>query len=47
MKSIKEWRDILDGREYREELTYGECEELIKEGIVVAFGASDDLIIFS
>lgn len=36
----------LDGRQYRSEITRAECEEARAAGLVVAFGASDDLLEF-
>lgn len=38
------WADKLEGREYRKEITKEEEEEAKAAGIVVAFGASDDLV---
>lgn len=37
------WERILSGREYGEELTSEEEEQLKKDELVVVFGASDDL----
>lgn len=42
-EKLKEWAGLLEGRNYREEITLTEAEELKKDGIVVIFGASDDL----
>ena len=36
----------LNGREYRSEITKDECAEAKSAGLVVVFGASDDLIEF-
>lgn len=43
MELLKEWAEILNGREYREELFLDEEKKLKEVGIVVVFGASDDL----
>lgn len=42
--TMKEWAKTLDGREYREELTKEEAEQAKKDGVVIAFGYSDDII---
>jgi len=36
----------LDGRQYRSEITKEECDIAAEYGVVVAFGASDDLMEF-
>lgn len=40
---LMNWERKLNGREYREELTDEEEQQLKKDGLVVVFGASDDL----
>jgi len=42
--NAKELAEKLTGREYRHEITKGEIEEAKASGLVVAFGASDDLL---
>jgi hypothetical protein len=42
--TLEEWANLLDGREYGEELTKEESERAKKEEVAVAFGASDDLL---
>jgi hypothetical protein len=44
--TINEWARKLNGREYREELTGEEEQELKADGLIAAFGASDDLLEF-
>lgn len=46
MYLLKEWADKLDGREYRDELTEKEEQALRNQGLVIVFGASDDLCEF-
>lgn len=43
---IKALASMLNGREYREEISSEECKVAQKSGLVVIFGASDDLIEF-
>jgi hypothetical protein len=43
---IKEFAKLLDGREYRREMTKQEEKQAKDLGFVVVFGASDDLIEF-
>ena len=45
--SPQELATRLNGREYRLEITKAECAEAKAAGLVVVFGASDDLAIFS
>lgn len=45
-QKVKEWVEKLNGREYGSELTASEAAELKAAGLVVVFGASDDLSIF-
>ena len=40
----EELAELLNGRQYRHEITDGEAEQANKDGLVVVFGASDDLI---
>jgi len=42
--NAKELAQRITGREYRHEITKGEIEEAKAAGLVVAFGASDDLL---
>lgn len=42
----KELADLLNGREYRDEITKEEAQQAKENGLVVVFGASDDLIEF-
>jgi hypothetical protein len=44
--TINEWAEKLTGREYREELTKEEEHALKADGLIAAFGASDDLLEF-
>lgn len=44
--TIKEFADMLNGREYGYEITHAECEQAKALGYVVVFGASDDLCEF-
>lgn len=44
---LKEWANKLNGREYGAELTPEEEKQLQKQGLIVVFGASDDLCEFS
>lgn len=46
MSKKKELAEKLNGRQYREEITDAECEEAKNNGLVVVFGASDDLTEF-
>jgi len=41
-----QFAEMLNGREYRHEITKEECRLAEKHGLVVAFGASDDLMEF-
>ena len=43
---LKEAAKLLDGREYREEMTQEEAKLLKEAGIVAVYGASDDLVEF-
>lgn len=43
----KEFAEKLDGREYRSEITREEHKEAFENGLVVVYGASDDLIEFN
>lgn len=43
MEKLEMWAKKLNNREYREELTKKEIDELEQDGIVAVFGASDDL----
>ena len=42
--NAKELAEKLDGREYRSEITREECDQAEEHGLVVMFGASDDLV---
>lgn len=44
--TIKELASILNGRKYRNEITKEEAKKAKEYGLVVVFGASDDLIEF-
>lgn len=46
-ENVKKWAEKLDGREYGNELTSDEITELEALGLVVVFGASDDLCEFN
>lgn len=43
---LKEWAHKINGREYGAELTSEEEKQLKKQGLIVVFGASDDLCEF-
>ena len=43
---LKEFANRLNGREYGQELTPAEAQRAKEAGIVVVFGASDDLMEF-
>ena len=45
-ENVKKWAEKLDGREIGNELTGDEIKELEALGLVVVFGASDDLCEF-
>lgn len=45
-ENVKKWAEKLDGRKYGSELTEIEEKELKALGLVVVFGASDDLCKF-
>lgn len=40
----EEWAKLLNGREYRHEITRQETEQALFEDMVIIFGASDDLV---
>jgi len=44
--NAKQLADMLNGREYRQEITTAEARDAKEAGLVVAFGASDDLLEF-
>jgi len=44
--NAKEWAERLNWREYREEMTSTEEKQAEEDGMVIVFGASDDLIEF-
>lgn len=44
--NVKEWAERLNWREYREEMTAEEEKQAAADGVVIVFGASDDLIEF-
>lgn len=44
--NAKELAALLNGREYRSEIKYGELIQAEADGLVVVYGASDDLIEF-
>lgn len=46
-ENVKKWAEKLDGREYGNELISDEITELEALGLVVVFGASDDLCEFN
>lgn len=46
-ENVKKWAEKLDGREYGNELTNDEITKLEALGLVVVFGASDDLCEFN
>ena len=46
MDLLTEWAKRLNGREYGNELTSDEEKQLKEQGLVVVFGASDDLCEF-
>lgn len=39
---VKQFAGMLDGREYLNEITRGECREAKEKGVVVVYGYSDD-----
>ena len=42
----EQFAEMLNGRQYREEITLKECKAAEENGLVVIFGASDDLVEF-
>lgn len=44
--TTKEWAILLNGREYTEEMTKSDEEQAKEDGVVIVFGASDDLLEF-
>ena len=44
--NLKEWAEKLNGREIGDEVTSAEAKQMADEGVIVAFGASDDLLEF-
>lgn len=42
--TVSEWASMLDGREYRSEVDAREHEHAKKDGVVIVFGSSDDLM---
>jgi hypothetical protein len=46
MDNARKWAQRLDGREYREEMTRDEDQEAADDGVLIVFGASDDLTEF-
>jgi hypothetical protein len=44
MKTAKQWAELLNGRQYRKELSKDEQAEAASGGMLIAFGASDDLL---
>jgi len=44
--TIKEWAKKLDGREYSSEVSKDENRQMAGDGVIAAFGASDDLLEF-
>ena len=46
MRTTKEWAALLNGREYRSEVTKEEASQAKADGVVIVFGASDDLMEF-
>lgn len=46
MKSILQWAELLNGRQYRNEITPDESIAAKENNIVIVFGASDDLMEF-
>jgi len=44
--TTKEWADKLNGREYGKEITRPEAQQAKEDGIVIVYGASDDLMEF-
>ena len=45
--NVKEWAERLNGREYGEELEdQNEAKQAKDDGVVIVFGASDDLLAF-
>jgi hypothetical protein len=43
---VESLAELLNGREYRDEISGGEADKAKENGLVVVFGASDDLIEF-
>ena len=46
MNNVQKWADLLNGREYDNEVSDEEAHQANSEGIVIVFGASDDLMEF-
>jgi hypothetical protein len=44
--TVKEWAEKLNGREYAVETTQEEEKQMKEDGVIAAFGASDDLLEF-
>jgi len=44
--NLKEWAEKLNGREIGDEVISAEAKQMVSEGVIVAFGASDDLLEF-
>lgn len=44
--NAKEWAERLNGREYRDEMNGFEEKQAHDDGVIIVFGASDDLIEF-
>ena len=46
MKTIQDFAALLDGREYKKEMTEDEIIQARKLGFVIVFGCSDDRTVF-
>ena len=47
MKTIQDFAALLDGREYKKEMTEDEIIQARKLGFVIVFGCSDDRTVFT
>jgi len=44
--TVKQWAEKLNGREYREEVSGEEQKQMADDGVIAAYGASDNLLEF-
>jgi len=45
--TVKQWAEKLNGREYCNEVSTTEHLQMVNEGVIAAYGASDDLLDFN